>query len=68
MTVAHSARTLDGRKLPKERVYTVDHEITTIVVKIRSSAARPCPDVIKRLIEQKYEVVKIETTECEHVV
>lgn len=64
----HSARTLDGRKLPKERVYTVDHEITTVVVKIRSSAARPCPDVIKRLIEQKFEVVEIETTEKEQIV
>lgn len=53
---------LDGHARDGQTVIR-DHSVQTFSVSIRCSGITVCPDVLKRLIEQRFEVVSIGKTE-----
>ena len=55
-------REVNGRPVGDGETVTMDHSVQVFTVVVRSMS-RIGPDTLKNLIQQKYEVVKVEETD-----
>lgn len=60
-------KTFSSVEIHDGKTFTVDHTVTKFEIKLRSNA-RVSLSVLKRLLQEKYEVVSIEAVDTHHIV